>query len=272
MKNMLILFVAFSLVPCFFVQGASAQVSADFSGGAMIVGEASDACVPDIIGALRWNSAGKAMESCDGGSWKRLVTTPEFPPSVSSPPPGMGYFVLSAGTWDGNLGRRPGADEKCLADLIANDWMGKADAVTRDLLIEQKVRAFLCDGSGVYNCNHALPGVTYAFAASGAPAVGGTTFTADIDRLGPGDSNNWSGGGYFGSAVRYWTHRGSNTATLWGNSGSTSAAANNCNGFTTNASDGVAGTGISNSTGGTRWISTQRACDNSYYLVCMVHP
>lgn len=180
-------------------------------------------------------------------------------------------MVLSAGTWNGNLGQIAGADAKCLSDLTGNDWLNKAYAVSRGLLISAKVKAFLCTSNSVASCNNALPHTTYTFAASGAPSTGGAQFVTDDAGRGPGNAQNWAGTNYFGGDARYWANRGTSTAELWAASGQASfGTAAVCGQFDTTVGNG--NTGNANNANGLRWQSSTLPCSNAYHLICMVHP
>lgn len=49
---------------------ATAQVSADFSGGSVIIGTSTDTCNGTTEGALRYNTTSNVMEFCDGTTWR----------------------------------------------------------------------------------------------------------------------------------------------------------------------------------------------------------
>lgn len=258
---------------CMFVISAGsisafAQVSAVFNDHIRI-GPSSAPCGPDIEGAVRYSSVGQHHELCVGGDWRQFVTADIVEgAAVSEPLQQGGYFVLSSGTWHGNIGDWHGGNDKCLADLTANDWMGKADALARDMLHPSRVKAFLCSANF---CQGLLPEVSYAFASSGNPAVGGATIVADSSGIGPGDNANWSGASYFGSAVQYWTGRTSGTdSTKWVETATLRCSSGNSWYLGTNSNSGQRGS--SNSTTQGRWNSGSSLCDVVLHLVCIVHP
>ncbi len=48
-----------------------AQLSAIFTGGAVIVGESTSTCDGTIEGAIRYNSTTSVIEFCDASSWQQ---------------------------------------------------------------------------------------------------------------------------------------------------------------------------------------------------------
>jgi hypothetical protein len=173
-----------------------------------------------------------------------------------------GYFVLTATAWNGNLGDLAGADAKCLAELLAQDWMGKADATKS----AQTVKAFLCSGSA---CNTPMDSARYFFAKAGAPAVGGASFIADTQGQGPSDAGDWSGATFFGEATDYWSGRQTLAPEVWANT----AAAETCQSWAAGTAlyQGVVGT--SAATNAARWNNgTPPTCETTKKLICMVHP
>ena len=252
---------------------AYSQISADFtSGGAVKIGPSTTTCNGSAEGALRWDTVNKNVEMCDGTGWKKVIATPsDGAPSL--PDPNTGYFVVTNTRYNTNLGGLAGANASCLTDLTNNDWMNKADATSRGLLIGTKVRAFLCDGTST--CQNPLANSTYTFAVSGNTAKGGAWFTADASGLGPGNTQNWSGANYFGSAT-YWTGRptGQGTASTWANTGISNWTS--CLSWT--RSDSGSGfqamSGMSNSSIATRWANNSQMCTTAldHQLICMVHP
>lgn len=242
-----------------------AQVSANFKAGAVVIGEADEgACIPAVEGALRWSSVDKTHHMCDGSSWKKIVASSAVG-DPSLPPSSTGYFVLTAGQWNGNLGGVSGADAKCLTDLTDNNWLNKADAVSRGLLNSTKVRAFLCNSA---NCQNVLAGASYTFAVSDAPAIGGASFTADVTSRAPGNTQNWSGVNYFGTAAEYWTARDTGASDLWP---TVRDGSNRCSNWTESAGY-TAGFGSANATNAARWASSSVSCAEVKKLICLVHP
>ncbi len=212
-----------------------------------------------------YNDDYNTMQFCNGTDWINMaggVTTCSNAPAV----PGDGYFVLTSGTWNGNLGGRAGADAKCLSDLTANDWMGKTDANSRGLLISSKVKAFLCLGSG---CEMSHPNTRYFFAVSGDNTKGGAYFDADASGQGPNNSYSWSASNYFGTGALYWTGHFPVDNTYFVNNPDSSNYI--CTDWT---STGVAGRrGDATGTDSQRWGGgTIPGCTSTFHLVCFVHP
>ncbi len=128
------------LVILVFPLPAAAKISANHKAGAVVVGPTTTICDPTIEGALRWSSVDKTHEMCDGADWKKIIATGGAG-DPSLPPPDAGYFVITSGTWNGDLRTAgagtdgfDGANKLCLSDLQSNDWMGKADADSRHLI------------------------------------------------------------------------------------------------------------------------------------------
>jgi hypothetical protein len=174
----------------------------------------------------------------------------------------VGYFVATAGTYNGSLGGRSGADGTCLTHLQAVDWMGKSSAGT---LNSTRVKAFLCDSTG---CSNLTGDVEYKFALAGDVTKGGSSIKASTTGGGPNDQSSWSGSTYFGSNFSIWTGRGGISGPVWG----TTTGGGNCSNWasSSNAQSGnTGGTGWSNSM---RWNEIGAFCDNTNRLICMVHP
>lgn len=259
-------FLSFNLVFFLLPGPAAAQISADhWLGGAIRIGPSISACdnTSNTEGALRWNGTEKTFEMCDGTEWKKIIAsgskgTPTIPSAEA------GYFVLTHDSWSGNLGGIDGANDKCLSDLTTHDWMNKSDAVARNILTAGKVRAFLCTGT----CNNVAPNVTYYFAVSGAPTLGGASFTANSSGSGPDNAQNWSGLNYFSPGMDFWTGRSTSTTERWSVSGLSSRCAEWVNG--TSSLNG--GTGTSDSGVERRWQFQAPGCDQLRRLVCIVQP
>lgn len=248
---------------CLFPLGAQAEISANFSAGAVKIGMADDACDNTTEGALRYNSAAKSHESCNGAAWTGMVQVQTIPGPTA--PAGSGYFVLTETAWDGNLGGLSGADAKCLTELTVThtNWRGYASALANGQLVSDKIHASLCSGAA---CNNLMPLTSYYFAKANDPAAGGAFFTTMASGNGPDDYANWAAANYFSGTYSYWTGR-DGYAGIWD-----SATAFNCVKWTlsTNASKG--GTGIS-STDISRFADgTFPACDQLRRLTCYINP
>ena len=239
-----------------------------WSGGDSILVAGDAACHAGNQGKVRWSDSANTLQVCDGTNWKALMV--DYDPGEGEPyvpPAGSGYFVLSAGMWDSNLGGTTGADAKCLADLTANNWMGKADATARGLLNSSKIQAFLCNNA---RCNQALPLVTYYFAVSGDDTKGGASFTTNASGVGPNNSQNWAGMNYFGGNVYYFVGRQTGTNLIWNLS---STGGSICSNYTSNDISFSTNTnGYSNNTGVNRYVLNSFSCSIPLHLICMVHP
>ena len=227
----------------------------------------ADCTVPDgKEGTIVFNNDVKLMQFCDGTDWISMGGDREGCPVGGH---GTGYFVITNGTWNGDLetagagaGGMDGAHKLCLADLTANDWMGKVDAQARGLLNASHVKAFIASIPP-------MPNTEYFFAVSGDASKGGASFTTDETGAGPGNNANWSGASYFDGSKNYWASRGTTDAEHWR---PTNSAGATCSTW----SDGTGGNngwpGDSNQTDAKRWYVTSTTCDTALHLVCMVHP
>lgn len=211
-------------------------------------------------GVMIYNQDYHIFQYCDGDDWQAIAGGS----CRYAPPQGSGYFVLTKGTWNGNLGGRTGADAKCLADLTTNTgWKGYDAANARGQLIASKVHAFICAGG---TCASPMPETTYYFANADIPTAGGASFTTDSSGKGPGNSNIWNAADHFGGTYTYLTGRNTGTNTLW-----SASELHNCSDFLQNA--GWTQYGTSDSTTNTRWGSfAVDICDDLHHLVCIVDP
>ncbi len=229
-------------------------------------------CTGSLEGAERYNSQTQTKELCVGGAW--MQPSPAWVPANGTPPtpnPSSGYFVLTASSWDGNLGGPTGANSKCLTELTSKDWMGKADAITRNLLTASKVVAFICP-FGLSDCNNASSLTTYYFAVADSPVTGGANFTTDISGRGPNNSYAWSAFNYFGISATYWSNRRSSSSTAWGTSGESQYSGACASNFTTAIAGNNAVVGNTSSSGSGRWINTYEGCNTFHRLICIVNP
>lgn len=238
----------------------------DVAGEAKI-GNTSLACSATTEGAMRYNSTSKEMEYCNGTAWGSLAPaaggTSCYGPSCKPP----GYFVITNGSWTGNLGGRSGADTKCLSDLTANNWRGKSEASARGLLDAAHVKAFLCDSS---SCAMGQPFTRYYFAVSNAPDVSGAYFETDGEGAGPADNSiSWSGVTVFDASYSYyWTGRsGGSTNDRYA---SFVSGVSTCSNWSTTSGNGIEG---QSGSGYSRWSYTSSSCGLSgVKLICFVHP
>ena len=245
-----------------------AQVSADFSqGGTLRLGTSNTACDSSTRGAIRWSSIDRTIEMCDGTtSWRKIIGNITVP-AVSSPDPNKGFFVLTAETFNSNLGNITGAHAKCLTDLTNYNWNGKTEAISRGLLNSTKVRAWLCVGSA---CQNMVPNVNYQFAVSGAPNKGGATIKVAADGVTHNNTQNWSGYNYWGAATYFTGRTGGGVNTVFGGT-----IYNPCRNWTYTGPSGsdYGPQANSNSTGTERWNTTQYStCNQLHKLVCLVDP
>lgn len=245
---------------------ASPAAALDVNGEIRTTGNTLN-CTAATTGAIRYNSITPRIEFCDGAAWQILAQTAT---SGLTAPPDSGYFVLSNGTWTGNLGGLSGADAKCLSDLTTNTgWAGYSAANSNGQLIAGKIHAFLCDGIGA--CNNLTPLATYYFANAADPSAGGGSFTTDSSGLGPNSSVAWSAFNRFNNGTTYWTDRGQGSSTAWP---TTSAGGTNlsCAFWTTSANGNSGVAGISSAADNTRWDNASTSCTASLHLVCYVNP
>lgn len=149
--------------------------------------------------------------------------------------------------------------------------MGKADAISRGILMTGNVKAFSCRAS---LCGSLLPNVKYFFAVSGDPAAGGAFFTTDSSARGPGNTENWAGSNYFNGAKEYWSNRNSFSTSLWNNDTQGSPTINMCSNWASDSAAHGGNTGFSNSVSSARWsfAATPITCDQMRRLVCIVNP
>lgn len=262
-------------IALFLAAPALAQTAANFSGangGSVRVGADSNTCDSSKAGAVRYMS--NKVSFCDASAWRELVPVGQ---TANTPifAAGAGFFVVTNGTWDGNLGGLSGANAKCLTDLTNNDWMGKSTAQAAGIFIAAKVRAWLCDTG---TCNNVTALVPYYFAKSGETATGGATITpggssnmgASVGSAHNPDGNQWSALNYFNNDYQYWTNRSSSLASASVTPLDTSDA---CSGFTSNSNAAFATVGRSSTNNNSRWDNGAAvACNNTRHLICLVGP
>jgi hypothetical protein len=258
----------------------TAVVALDINGSA-IIGTDSSSCSGILEGTIRFNTTTLVHELCNGTTWLEILSSKDSG-VATTPTTGTGYFVLTETTWNGNLVWLSGADTKCLTELQTTyDWMGKTDANSRGMLVSGNVKAFLCGhtpGATGSGCNNLIPGATYTFARANKTTVGGATFTADKNGLGPNNNQMWSGTNYFGGAFAYWTGRDTTSDTKWveqstGNNGSEYCGAASAPYEWSSNSGSVYGVaGYSNSNNSQRIWFSYTPCSSSLRLICMVHP
>lgn len=231
-------------------------------------------------GDIQYNGNYHTYQFCNGTSWiaygggaSCAITQPGYNPTV---PSGNGYFVLSKGTYNGNLGGRNGADATCLTELTTNTgWVGYSTANTNGQLVANKVHAFLCDSG---TCSNLIPLTTYYFANAGNSSAGGASFTTDINGLGPNDSANWAAANYFSGTYSYWTGRSVISNTQWSNSTAVTTNFGCIAVWAQTAGGDVGEFGSSASTTSIRWWQNTNgstyglACADTMNLICVVNP
>jgi hypothetical protein len=239
-------------------------------------------CKAATKGAIRYNSTSNYIEFCNGKAWTALVQV-RGSPTVTAPA-GSGYFVMSYGTWNGDLQTAAGvgnglgaADALCLSDLTTHTgWRGYSTANSGGLLNSAHVHAFLCGGG---NCNNLMPLTTYYFASANDVNAGGASCATDSSAIGPNDNGNWSAANYFSGTFTYWSGRYGSVSTAWTNT--QSGLASPCGGdYSGSSSVGSNEVGTSTATDQARWCGTNgygcnnnsRSCDSSLHLVCFVNP
>lgn len=224
-------------------------------------------------GDVFYNSGSHTYQFCNGFSWLaysqggNCVATGGYSPVA---PSGHGYFVLSNGTFNGNLGYQAGADADCLSDLTTHTgWIGYSTANSNGQLVADKVHAFLCEENFGDCMGNLMPLTTYYFANAGSGGAGGASMTTDSNGFGPNDSANWSGSTYFNGTYTYWTGRNYISATQWHY---ISQGGNVCSDWTDNSSGDAGQTGTSAATDNNRWNNGSPTCDQTYHLICYVNP
>lgn len=256
-------FSALMMTVC--TQPSFAQISANYAGGSVLLGTTNAACTPALEGAIRWSSTLNTIEVCDGQSdWRLVVSTGSAGNApVNAPQPG--YFVLSKDTYDGARGGSQGLQQLCLDILQTEDWLGKADAVSRNLLTTAHVKPWVCYSS---ICEELAALGTYRFGVAGSPTVGGGSFTVATDSK-TIDSQAWNGPTQFGGTYTYWTGRETGTANTPGG-----GASQPCQYWTSNEDiwsvSSAIGNTTSNNTG--RWNSARPHCINLHRFICVIHP
>lgn len=244
----------------------SPGTSLDVNGG---IRAGSDSVVTTCNGAnegvQRYNYTNHAIEWCNGSSW---ISAQTGGTTATVPPPGMGgtgYFVLSASTWNGNLGGLSGANAKCRTELSTYNWKNKPGT-----LDTSKVFAFLCDGT---TCNALIANTTYYYATANDLTAGGASFTTDSSTRGPNDNYQWNASNRFNTAAAFYSNRNADTTGLWNNSvvqaGSTIS---NCNNWSVSTNGGDYTNGSTSAVDDGRWYNTNMNCSATSNLICYVNP
>jgi hypothetical protein len=230
-------------------------------------------------GDIKYNGNYHTYQFCNGTNWiayggggSCTATSPGYSPTV---PSGSGYFVLTKGTYTGNLGGLAGADSTCLTELTTNTgWLGYSTANANGQLIASKVHAWMCNFE---ICDDFEPLTVYYFANAGNASAGGAYFMSDVNGYGFSDNADWAAENYFGGTYNIWTGREQNLtestiANTWAQSGYA------CSGWTSASSANIGEYGISSSTTSLRWGGGYGAgyqalsCNIYAYLICFVNP
>lgn len=217
-------------------------------------------------GDILYNSNHGILQWCNGQDWWG-VPLPKVP---------LGFFVMTSGSYTGNLGGLSGANTICLNELTSNDWKGKSAGVT---LTPANVRAWLCSSAG---CQNLTSGVLYKFALAGDNTKGGNYLYGDY--LGRGsfedaNSNPWYGNNYFGVTASFWSGRKAfsqtNDGIAWEDQVfPTTQDTNTCSDWTSTATNGQYGqTNPAFCCDERQWSSYFSACTTATYrLICIVDP
>ncbi len=178
-----------------------------------------------------------------------------------------GYIVLRRYSDDGLItnGSTTGlqaANLNCLAALTSRSWPGKSDALQRQLLTQDKVKAFLCVTGGTNGtCQDPLPDVTYRLVGNYAQT--GSTVTGNTFVAGRFDEDS------------YLLRTGRDQASVGSSSSSTfpaRATSDTCDNWTSAATAKNGTVGDSSQIDARRWSSGKLSCGNSYAIACIVHP
>ena len=245
---------------------------------------ASAACTspPGNEGQMIYTTTYHSMEFCNGSQWVNMTGGNNiYSPGGSTNPTftaSNGYFVLSAGSYTGNLGGLSGADAKCLSELTSNNWNGKSAAQGFGLLNATHVHAFLCDTG---TCNSPTASKSYYFATAGDTSAGGSYFTADSGgRFGNGTGGNiynpdgiqWSALSTFNVVASIWTNEGINTSST-SNTPNYNTANGSCNGWAEGTGGSNAGLyGNTGAADNTRWNQNYTGCGAAKRIACFVNP
>jgi len=222
-----------------------------------VIGNSVTTCNTANKGVISFT--GTQLQWCDGTIWNTVLGSGTTNPGTPGGG-GTGYFVMSSGVWNGNLGGRSGANTLCRTDLSNNSWMGKPGTLNT-----AKVFAFLCDGSA---CNIPTGNTNFYYAVSGSPTVGGAFFITNAYGEGPNDSYSWNASNRFGDSYPYWTNYNSNDNTYW----DTSPYSDNCSNWSKSTSSYKGITGHSQWPDGGRWTYDYATCDETAHLICYVNP
>ena len=215
-------------------------------------------------GDVLYNSDHKLMQWCNGQNWWG-VPLPKVP---------LGFFVLTSGSYTGDLGGLSGANTTCLNELTSNNWKGKTAAVT---LTAANVRAWLCSSAG---CQNLTSGVLYKTALAGDNTKGGNYLYSDYLGRGPFEdatSNKWNGNNYFGVTTKYWSGRAAMSQTYDGVAWedqvfSLNQVANTCSDWTSTATNGQYGE-TDPFWDENQWSAYYSICSAAAHrLICIVDP
>ena len=222
-----------------------------------------------------YNSAYHTYQFCNGTSWMAYggggTCTPASSGYSPTVPSGNGYFVLSHGTYNGNLGGTgpAGVDATCLTDLTTNTgWIGYSTANSNGQLVADKVHAFICQSA---YCGNLIPLTTYYFANALNSSAGGASFTTDSIGDGPNDSADWAAANYFSGTYDWWSARASFSNTAWQPTWDTLNT--DCTNWTTSSGATFGNVGVTANTTNLRWSANgSAACSTTLHIICLVNP
>lgn len=232
-------------------------------------GSEISSCTGSPAGSFQYDSSISTYKYCNGADnkWYRMTASAGTTTTTTLPDSSFGYFVRTANTFTG-LGGLIGANSKCATELMSASvyWNGKDSAGT---LSADRIKAWLCDG---FNCQNPKASSTYKMAGANltgpnTSTPGGASIAVNSSRIGPNNSDDWSGSTFFGTATAYWTARAVGTSTNWPDTSSSS----HCVNLISAANAQNSGSGVGSATA-SRWNNGTTACGTALALVCMVTP
>ncbi len=200
-----------ALLIIFCSQAHAQETSASFTGGAVKVGYDNRSCDASSTGAVRYSSALKCPELCDGTDWLNTScsdNTGATLPTSQNPCYGNGtgtclFVTDDLGFYNGNLGGLSGGDSKCATKATNGGLTGTYKAVISSSTTNAKDRFTVTypvvspNGLIIEDTNLWAGALEHApaFDQNGAPNVGVTLFWTGSDSAGVKTSNhctNWT--------------------------------------------------------------------------------
>ncbi|GEM_PF-3292704 len=123
------------------------------SVGGIQIADTTATCDGTSIGAMKYVSADKQFEYCDGTGWQELGAAGSIPAATEK------LVFVTSGTWDGNLGGISGSDAKCQSAATTAGLTGT-------------FKAWVSDGTD-------SPSTTFTQASVSYKLVNGTTIADD---------------------------------------------------------------------------------------------